>query len=107
MPNEELKPYLKVVGIKHTYAICAIYEPHPFCFCNYEVDVDNLIWCWVYYDICGNPIGTSETDDFPNGMLVDKFTAENVGSRKLAEYLNRENQDFVNAWNRRANDGKR
>lgn len=98
------KPYAKVV-VDLSFAICAIYEPHPFRSCviseavgrRVDTGVDDSEWCWVYYDWCGNPIGTS--DEKPIGKDVDKFTVENLGgfewttsecSNKLVEYLNKE-----------------
>lgn len=111
----ELKPYLKVI-LEHRFAVCAIYEPHPFRNCvieeaikqqGYEMvgrsSVNDNEWCWVYYDWCGNPVGLS--DGFPEGVIVDKFTAENIGSQSLADYLNTENEPALEAWKRRMNNG--
>ena len=116
MENNELKPYLKVITPKHIYGVCAIYEPHPFRNCAIKESIESTggvytghtgigddAWCWNYYDWCGNLISVS--DEFPEGQVVDKFTAENIGSQSLADYLNKENEEFINTWNRRANDG--
>lgn len=105
---DELRPYKKVV-LTNSCAVCAIYEPHPFrdrsvreaiersgYKTSDSTGVANDAWCWVYYDWCGNPIGLSE--DEPNGTVVDKFTDDNLGSDDLAEYLNHENQDAIDAW---------
>lgn len=118
MKKIELKPYLKVITPKHIYGVCAIYEPHPFRnsaikesieqnggVYDGHTGIDDMAWCWVYYDWCGNPIGLS--DSFPEGDLVDKFTAENIGSQSLADYLNKENEEFIKAWNRRADNEQR
>lgn len=75
------KPYTKVLTSKDFYGCCAIYEPNPF-------RRDDSEWCWVYYDLCGNPVGLS--DGMPAGEVVDKFTAENIGWQELADYLNKE-----------------
>jgi hypothetical protein len=114
MPNE-LKPYLKVIT-RNSYGVCAIYEPHPFRngaikeaveqsghTMSGNTGIEDTAWCWVYYDWCGNPVGLS--DEFPEGEVVDKFTKENLGDQNLADYLNKENQAFVDAWNRRADNG--
>lgn len=79
--NMKYKPYTKILVINDFYGCCAIYEPSPF-------RKDDNDWCWVYYDWCGNPVGIS--GDPPCGELVDKFTAENIGSQDLADYLNKE-----------------
>lgn len=78
--NLKHKPYTKVLVNNDFYGACAIYEKHPF--------GDGSDWCWVYYDWCGNPVGLSK--DMPKGEVVDKFTAENLGSQSLADYLNKE-----------------
>lgn len=96
------KPYAKVVDLP--YAICAIYEPHPFRnnviseAVGFDVDtgIYEFEWCWVFYDWCGNPIGTS--DEKPDGKDVDVFTIKNLGgfswttiecAQKLVDYLNK------------------
>lgn len=92
MKSNELKPYMKVIT-QHPYAICAIYEPHPFG----SLGIADTEWCWVYYDWCGNPIGTS--NEKPDGVEVDKFTADNLNcswttpecAQQLVDYLNKEN----------------
>jgi hypothetical protein len=79
------KPYTKVLTTKDYYGECAIYEKNPF--------GDDL--CWVYYDICGNPVGLSA--EMPDGEVVDKFTAEHFGGyQQLADYLNKEPINFDN-----------
>lgn len=111
----ELYPYKKVV-LEHRFAVCAIYEPHPFRDRSIREAVEqagrkmsghtgiaNDAWCWVFYDWCGNPVGLSDNE--PEGTVVDKFTAENLDSADLAEYLNRENQAAIDTWNRRADNG--
>lgn len=109
MGERELKPYLKVI-LRDSYAVCAIYEPHPFRASALKAAVaqcgkigvgytgiEDDAWCWVYYDWCGNPVGIGE--DFPKGEIVEKFTAEKLwGNQGLADYLNKENADFVKAW---------
>lgn len=113
----ELKPYLKVLTQQNRFAVCAIYEPHPFRASAIEEavkqsghtphgnkGVQNDAWCWVYYDWCGNPVGLSE--EMPEGVIVDKFTEENIGSKSIADYLNHENAAAIEAWNRRAEDAK-
>ena len=118
MKEIELKPYLKVKTPKHIYGVCAIYEPHPFRNSAIKESVeqsghsmqgstgiDDTAWCWVYYDWCGNPVGLSY--EVPEGELVDKFTAENIGSQSLADYLNKENEEFVKAWYRRSDNEKK
>ena len=112
MNKVELKPYLKVIT-RNVYGVCAIYEPHPFRSSaikeaveqsgrktNADTGIKDDEWCWVYYDWCGNPVGLG--NEFPDGELVDKITAENIGSQSLADYLNKENEEFVKAWSRRA-----
>ena len=42
----------------------------------------------------------------PEGVIVEKFTEENIGSKSLADYLNYENPEAIERWNRRAEDGK-
>lgn len=106
----ELKPYLKVVT-RNCYGVCAIYEPHPFRASaireaiesagyktNADTGIEDNAWCWVYYDWCGNPIGLS--GEMPEGTIVDKFTKDNLGDENLAEYLNKENEEFVDLWYR-------
>ena len=112
----QVKPYMKVLT-PNRFAVCAIYEPHPF---RPSViaeaveqsgrtphglpDVADDAWCWVYYDWCGNPVGLSS--EMPEGTVVDTFTEENIGSKSLADYLNCENAEAVEAWNRRAENEK-
>lgn len=97
----DYKPYEKVVTSDCCGAVCAIYEPHPFrnCAIKYAVEqnggaynsntgIKDDVWCWVFYDWCGNPVGLSH--ERPEGEVVDKFTAANVGDENLAEYLNKE-----------------
>lgn len=103
VPYMKYKPYAKVVDL--SYAICAIYEPHPFRSnviseaVGFDVDtgIYEFEWCWVFYDWCGNPIGTS--DEKPDGKDVDMFTIENLGgfswttiecAKKLVDYLNKD-----------------
>lgn len=111
----ELKPYKKIL-VKNMCAVCAIYEPHPFrnnvikeaieqsgyTPCG-STGVADDAWCWVYYDWCGNPVGL--TSEMPEGVIVEKFTEENIGSKSLADYLNYENPEAIEAWSRRAEDG--
>lgn len=95
------KPYTKVVTTNCWGALCAIYEPHPFRNSSIHAALNQSgktssqytgiaddEWCWVYYDWCGNPVGLS--DEQPEGEVVEKFTEENLGYDKLAEYLNKE-----------------
>lgn len=95
------KPYEKVITTRDYYGVCAIYEPHPFRNSAIKLAVEQSgrvyksntginddEWCWVFYDWCGNPVGLS--DEKPEGETVDKFTTENLGNEKLAEYLNKE-----------------
>lgn len=106
---DEMKPYMKIL-VENMHAICAIYEPHPFRNCAIEeaikgpanTGIADDAWCWVYYDWCGNPVGLSY--ERPQGAVVDKFTAENLGIQSLADYLNHENPQNIEAWNRRADD---
>ncbi len=104
----DLYPYKKILLENH-YAICAIYEPHPFrksalpVGAGFKISDDE--WCWDYYDWCGNLIGM--TDEEPEGKVVRFFTEESVGSKSLADYLNRVNPAFVRAWKEREESGKR
>jgi len=111
--NKEVKPYTKVITTKDYYGACAIYEPHPFRnsaikqamessghTMNGDTGIADDEWCWVYYDWCGNPVGLGE--DFPEGEIVERFTAENIGNQSLADYLNKENQQFVEDWKARS-----
>lgn len=96
------KPYTKVITTKDYYGECAIYEPHPFRdsvikdaveqsghIYNTNTGIDDDEWCWVFYDWCANPVGLS--DEKPDGVVVDKFTAEHFyGHQHLADYLNEE-----------------
>ena len=107
----ELKPYRKVIT-RSGFCVCAIYEPHPFrnctikeaieqsgCSMKSDTGIADDEWCWVFYDWCGNPVGLSA--DMPDGTITDKFTAENIGDQSLADYLNKENQEYIDAWNSR------
>lgn len=95
------KPYAKILTPKCFYGSCAIYEPHPFRNSvikdavernghtyNADTGINDNEWCWVFYDWCGNPVGLS--DQKPEGESVERFTKENIGDEKLAEYLNEE-----------------
>lgn len=103
MNDVKLKPYLKIIT-RNCQGVCAIYEPHPFrsgaiseaVGTGVDTGINDTEWCWVYYDWCGNPIGLS--DGMPDGELVEKFTQDNIGSESLAEYLNKENEEFVEIW---------
>lgn len=100
-----VKPYMKVC-LKGGCAVCAIYEPHPYRASALpgalDIGTGDDAWCWVYYDWCGNPVGIMEScDGVPEGEIVDMFTAENVGSQNLADYLNIEQAEFVEAWARK------
>lgn len=95
-----LKPYTKIIT-DNQFSVCAIYEPHPFAAGRIreaieqsgktmtgDTGIPDDAWCWVYYDWCGNPVGVS--GNAPEGRIVDRFTAENIGDQKLADYLNKE-----------------
>lgn len=102
------KQYTKIPLPKNCeIAVAAIYEPHPFrsgviseaIEQSVDTGVRNDECCWVYYDWCGNPIGIG--DEMPEGIIVERFTAENLGCpfkyppdkenyERLAEYLNKE-----------------
>lgn len=103
----DLYPYKKIILEKH-HAVCAIYEPHPLrksalpVGAGFKISDDE--WCWDYYDWCGNLIGIS--DEEPEGKVVPFFTEESVGSKSLADYLNRVNPAFVRAWKEREESGK-
>lgn len=115
----ELKPYLKVVTAPKYYGICAIYEPHPFRNCaiksaveqsghtfNGHTGVDDDAWCWNFYDWCGNCVGFSY--EMPEGEIVDKFTAEHFwGHQHIADHLNKDNEEFIEEWYRRRQNGKK
>ena len=98
-------PYSKVVNLKKEYALCAIFEPHPFrCSAisdavkqSVNTGIKDNEWCWVYYDCTGNPVAIG--NDKPSGIDVDTFTPENLGfdcnddicfknGIDLSEYLN-------------------
>lgn len=95
------KRYAKVVTKEF---ICAIYEPHPFrsgaiseaVASSVNTGIADDEWIWVYYDWCGNPVGTS--DKKPDGVEVDKFTTDNIDfswttpecAQILVDYLNKE-----------------
>lgn len=109
---DKLKPYMKVLTLNPPFACCAIYEPHPFGASAItdavrqtgrepkgSTDIDDDTWCWVYYNWCGNPVGLSDT--MPVGTVVDAFTVDNLGDQSLADYLNYENPEAVEAWHRR------
>ena len=97
------KPYAKAVT-NEPGCICAIYEPHPFrssaiseaLGLNANTGITDDEWIWMYYNWCGNPVGTS--DEKPDGVEVDKFTVDNLDlswtnrecAQKLVNYLNRE-----------------
>lgn len=91
----DYKPYTKVITTKDYYGECAIYEPHPFreSAIGTNIGINNDVWCWVHYDICGNPVGLSAK--MPDGEMVDKFTEENIGSQGLADYLNKEPANII------------
>lgn len=109
----ELKPYLKVITTSKYYGICAIYEPHPFRNCGIKkaveqagytmkghTGIDDNAWCWNFYDWCANCVGFS--DEMPEGKIVDKFTAELFfDNQHIADYLNKENEEFVEEWYKR------
>lgn len=103
----DLKPYMKIC-FNGGGAVCAIYEPHPFRASalpgDLDIGISNDEWCWVFYDWVGNPVGLMESNDgVPEGEIVVMFTSENVGSQDLADYLNKENPEYVEAWYRRMN----
>lgn len=95
------KRYAKVVTKEF---LCAIYEPHPFRSGAISEATGSAVntgiaddeWIWVYYDWCGNPVGTS--DEKPDGVEVDKFTTDNLDfswttpecAQNLVDYLNKE-----------------
>ena len=99
----EYKPYAKVIP-EESGVICAIYEPHPFRSSvisqslgrSVDTGIADDEWVWLYYDWCGNPIGTSIGK--PDGVEVDEFTIENLKlswttpecAQKLVDYLNME-----------------
>lgn len=95
--------YSKVTDINNAFALCAIYEPHPFrCSVISEAvgfkvntKINDDEWVWVYYDWIGNPVGLSK--EKPIGKDVEKFTPNNLGfldddpnGISLANYLNKE-----------------
>ena len=95
--------YSKVTDINNPFALCAIYEPHPFrssiiseAVCSkVNTGIDDTEWVWVYYDWIGNPVGLS--NEKPNGKDVKEFTPNNLGFQdddpngiNLADYLNKE-----------------
>ncbi|MGN0317772.1 MAG: hypothetical protein ACI4E1_07575 [Lachnospira sp.] len=95
------KPYTKVITSNACYGVCAIYEPHPFRDSSIQsalnkegiqscqhTGINDNEWCWVYYDWIGNPIAIG--NEMPDGEIVEKFTEENIGDKKLADYLNTE-----------------
>ena len=97
------KRYAKVIP-SEPGCLCAIYEPHPFRSSAISEAVGSKVntgiaddeWCWMYYDWCCNPIGTSVSK--PEGIEVDKFTTDNLDfswttpecAQKLVDYLNME-----------------
>ena len=93
--------YSKVTNINNDFALCAIYEPHPFRGAaiseaigkKVSTGIDDAEWMWVYYDWIGNQVGLSK--EKPIGTDVEKFTPNNLGFRDddpngimLANYLN-------------------
>ena len=104
--DKNLKPYMKVC-VKSSGAVGAVYEPHPFRdrALPVSIGIGNDQWCWVFYDYCGNPVGILE-DGMPEGEIVPMFTAENVYSQQLADYLNKENSEYVAAWYRSQENAK-
>lgn len=115
----ELKPYLKVITSPKYYGICAIYEPHPFRNCaiksvvekegyifNGNTGVDDNAWCWNFYDCYANCVGYS--DEMPEGKVVDKFMADLFwGNQYIADHLNKDNEEFIEEWYRRRENGKK
>ena len=120
-----IRPYVKIINLVNTYGCVAIYEPNPFRpeailgaikqinkkpgkiirlgNCEY---VDDSDWCWVYYDWCGNPVGTSA--DMPEGRLTYKLKPEDFewmgydNAVRYCEYLNKEpNQEMKKEWEKK------
>ena len=115
-----IKPYVKIVDLTNRYACVAIYEPNPFrpealagAIKQSNKQSDQMItlgntvsdenWCWVYYDWCGNPVGTSM--EAPEGRLTYKLIPEDFewmgpeNAERYCEYLNKEpNQKMKEEW---------
>ena len=104
------KPYEKYV-LNKGLAVAAIYEPHPFRniaiksaveksgrdYGDNNTGIEDNVWCWVFYDSCGNPIGIgNEILDELEPCKVDKFTMEHrFASQYIADYLN---EDVECVW---------
>ena len=114
-----IRPYIKIVDLVNAYGCVAIYEPNPFrpeaileAFKQSDNKPGKIInlgdnldgqWCWVYYDWCGNPVGTSA--DAPEGRLTYKLKPEDFewmgydNAVRYCEYLNKEpNQEMKKQW---------
>ena len=115
-----IRPYVKIIDMINSFACVAIYEPNPFrpdAICDaikqFGKSFDKIInlgdhniddeWCWVYYDWCGNPIGTSA--DVPEGRLTYELKPEDFewmgheNSVNYCEYLNKEpNEEMKQEW---------
>lgn len=118
-----IRPYIKVVDLVNVYGCVAIYEPNPFRpaaflgafeksnkrpskIINLGDKIDDSDWCWVYYDWCGNPVGTSA--DIPEGRLTYKLIPEDFewmgyeNAVSYCEYLNKEpNKEMIEEWRKR------
>ena len=108
-------PYVKIVDLVNTYGMIAIYEPHPFrssaiseaAGTNVNTGISDDDWAWVYYDWCGNPVGTSH--DVPEGRLIYKVKPSDIQSWysyesdavRMCEYLNMENDELKREWEKR------
>ena len=93
--------YAKVITSNNMFALCAIYEPHPFrssaiseaVNSNVDTGISDDEWTWVFYDAAGNPVGMSDTQ--PEGREVEKFVTADFewlgteNSIRLCEYLNK------------------
>ena len=104
------KKYTKIIPKDCSFAIAAIYEPHPFSSksiseaVGYPADtgISEDQWVWVYYDWCCNPVCISE--EKPDGVEVDKFTTDNLDfswttpqcAQRLVDYLNIEPYEDCN-----------
>lgn len=117
-----IRPYIKIIDLENAFACVAIYEPNPFRpealstavkqsgkKPGQKIDLgdDNIddLWCWVFYDWCGNPVGLSK--DMPEGKLTYKLKPEyfewmgHENSVRYCEYLNKEpNTKMKNEWER-------
>ena len=115
-----IRPYVKVVDLVNIYGCAAVYEPNPFRpaailgafkksdkkpdkIINLGNKIDDSDWCWVYYDWCGNPVGTSA--DIPEGRLAYKLVPEDFewmgyeNAVRYCEYLNKEpNKEMIEKW---------